>query len=349
MTVNYINEVAIKMLNSITSQSQSSVATMFKKKGKSSKEKTKKPEEQLDFTKRILSLKNHTVMVAGQPRNGKSTALNNLLGLKLPTGCGAKSVTQTATVESATSQEGVRVCGIDTPGLQATDDVNTEKVWEGMVEKIGQGVDNFTLLYCMSVFNADNADALEIMKGLTERFGDDIWKRCVLVLTFCDTARSENYKAKYQDEAYKAYLRACVEVFKEALRECTSDTIPVKLILDCRAASPDKNGMTVVEATPDTIVAVPVAKSRELGRNPNILPGFNIGGNRDWTDYAFFEMVRKSGKFSMPEKSKLHNALGRAAGTAVGAGIGAVVAGPVGAVIGGGIGSIVGGVMDQKN
>ena len=70
MAMNYINEVAIKMLNPITSQSQSSVATMSDKKGKSSKEKAEKPEEhgtnfdevnscnssQLDFTKRIISL-----------------------------------------------------------------------------------------------------------------------------------------------------------------------------------------------------------------------------------------------------------------------------------------------------
>ena len=322
---------------------------MFKKKGKSSKEKTKKPEEQLDLMKRIGPFTNYTVMVAGQPRKGKSTALNNVLGLKLPARCGAESVTQIAIVESATSQEGVQVCGIDTPGLLATDDVNTGKVWEGMMEKIGQGVDKFTLLYCMSAFNKpDNEDALKIMKGLTERFGADIWKRCVLVLTFCDTVRSENYQAQYQDEAYKAYLRACVEVFKEALRKCTSDTIPVNLILDCQAASPDKKGMTVVEATPDTIVAVPVARSRKHGRNPNILPGFYIGGNIDWTEYAFVEMARKSGKFSMPEKSKHQNALGRVAGTAVGAGIGAFAGGPVGAVIGAGIACYIGGKIEDK-
>ena len=69
-----------------------------------------------------------------------------------------------------------------------------------------------------------------------------------------------------------------IRFFKKALRKCTSDAIPVKLILDYQVAkeSPDNNGMTEVEATPDTIVAVPVAKTREDGREPNILPGFKL-------------------------------------------------------------------------
>ena len=111
---------------------------------------------------------------------------------------------------------------------------------------------------------------LDIMKGLTNRFGARIWKRCVLVLTFCDMVRNENFKTEDQDEAYKAHLRDHVK----ALGKCTSDAILVKLILDCQAAK--NNGMTEVEATSDTIVAVPVAKTREDGRDPNILPGFKL-------------------------------------------------------------------------
>ena len=71
-----------------------------------------------------------------------------------------------------------------------------------MSEQIGQGVDNFTLLFCISLLNrVDDADA-EIMKNLTDRFGPNIWKRSILVLTFCDTARSEDFKTEDYDENF---------------------------------------------------------------------------------------------------------------------------------------------------
>ena len=315
---------------------------------------------QLDFMQKVVAVNTFAVMVAGKSRRGKSTALNNLLGLKLPTGCGVKSVTQTVTVESTTSQHGVRVCGIDTPGIQAID-LGSKKVWKDMSGVIGQGVDKFTLLYCISACDkVDNNDDREVMKGLTDRFGADIWKRCILVLTFCDTARNENYETEDKDEAYKAHLRDCVEVFRGILGEFVSNVPPVKLILDCEVVkSPDNDKMTEVKTTPDTIVAVPVARSREDGRKLNILPGFNIGGNIDWTEYAFYEVVKKSGRFSMPEiiefKSKYNlstaakvagaTVAGGGGGAAVGAGIGALiglVGGPPGVVLGAGIGAVAG-------
>ena len=92
---------------------------------------------QLQYMKKLLENSGKvTVMVAGKPRTGKSTALNNLLGLKLPTDYGAKSVTQKVIVESTTSQHGVRVCGIDTPGLKALD-LGSKKILDDMSEQIG--------------------------------------------------------------------------------------------------------------------------------------------------------------------------------------------------------------------
>ena len=302
---------------------------------------------QQDFMEKILSIQNkYTFMVAGQPRKGKSTALNNLLGLKLAARCGAQSVTQVV-VESTTSPNGVQVCAIDTPGLRAVDDVDSKKVLQDMSKVIGQRTDSFILLYCMSVRSGDSMDDHEIMKCLNKNFGENIWKRCILVLTFCDSERNENYKTEDQDEAYKTHLRDCVDVFKDALGKSTSAAISVKLILDCQGAK-EPNKMTEIEAAPDTIVAVPVAKTREDGRKPNILPGFNIGDKIDWIEYAFFEIVKKSGRYSKTEITALKSKYGLlgavvvGGGAAIGAGVGAVIGGPLGAVIGSGIGGFVG-------
>ena len=296
---------------------------------------------QLDYIKKVLLLFGKvTVMVAGKPRTGKSTALNNLLGLSLPADCRVGSVTKVV-VDSTILRHGVQVCGIDTPGLRAFD-IGNKKILKDMREKIGQGADNFTLLYCISAFNRfEGKDDIVIMKSLSDRFGADIWKRCILVLTFCDTERSENYKTEDQDEAYREHLRAYAKAFKEALEKCTTDVPPVKLVFDHQQG----------EIMRDTIVAVPVARTREYGRKPNILPGLDIGDNMHWPEYAFLEIVRKSGKISVSEMRDKYHLFAVAAASGGGAAIGAIiggaiglVGGPPGAAVGAGIGATAGAI-----
>ena len=295
---------------------------------------------QLDYLLKILlPVGKVTFMVAGKPRTGKSTALNNLLGLSLPAYCGVGSVTKVV-VDSTTLQHGVQVCVIDTPGLEGYD-IDSKKILRDMRGKIGQGADNFTLLYCIPACNRYIKGDIMIMKSLSDHFGADIWKRCILVLTFCDTERNENYVTEDQDEAYKEHLRTYAEAFKEALGTCTSDVPPVKLIFDYQQG----------EITPDTIVAVPVARTREDGRKPNILPGLDIGDNIHWPEYAFLEIVRKSGKISVSEMRNKYNLFAVAAASGGGAAIGAIiggviglVGGPPGAAVGAGIGATAGAI-----
>ena len=285
--------------------------------------------EQLEYTKKLIALNGKvTVMVAGKPRMGKSTALNNLFGLSLTAAPGARSVT-TVVLESTTSQNGVQVRYIDTPGLEAVDNVDSEKVMADMKLQIGQGDDSFTLLYCISAVNSFDQTDVKIIKNLTKLFGAGIWKRCVLVLTRCDTVRSDDFEAEAQVQKYKECLSSYVVTFKEILEKCKIQVPPTKLIFDCQDGAD----------TYDAVVAVPVAKSTRVGREPSILPGFNIDGSLNWSDYVFLEVLKKAGKLSAISLIKLRYNLyavagSTAGGALVGAGSGAAVGGKLGAVLG---------------
>ena len=288
----------------------------------------------------IISLhKKVTVMVAGKPRMGKSTAFNNLFGVKLQTGPGADSVTITV-VDKTVEHNGVQVRYIDTPGLQSLD-IDDDTVLEDISKTIGQDDDSFTLLYCVSVLNSFTNDDVAIVRSLNKLFGACIWTRCILVLTYCDMARCQHF-AKNNDEDYKKCLKSYVENFKKVLGKCKISAPPVKLIFDCQDET----------TSPDTIVAVPVAESTKVGRQPNILPDLKIADTVNWSDWVFVEILKKSGKFSLGLVRLRYNlVLVPGAGAAIGAAaIGAVVgASPIGAAskraaaIGGAvIGAVVG-------
>ena len=243
--------------------------------------------ELVERFERLLSLYNKvTIMVAGKPRMGKSTVLNNLLGLTLATGPGADSVT-TAVVDETAMYENVQIRYIDTPGLQALDE-ESEEVLHSMKLKIGQGDDSFTLLYCISVYSSFTEDDVKIIKNLNAHFGVDIWKRCILVLTRCDTERRESFSTEDLDRDYLEYLDPYATQFKKALEKCSSDVPPVKLIFNCQD-----------DSTTGNIVAVPVAKSIEFGREPNIFPGLKVDGSLNWSHYLFMEVLKKAGNFSV--------------------------------------------------
>ena len=150
---------------------------------------------------KILKQEIPTVMVAGRPRNGKSTALNNIFGLNLVAKISASSVTSVVQVFEVTKkipkkqddtspQEEVTMQVIDTPGLGALD-ISKDEILKDM-KTVSKGV-NFTLLYCFSV--SPNTSLTEIDKtivaNLHQALGGEVWSKCVLLFTFSDHAYLE--------------------------------------------------------------------------------------------------------------------------------------------------------------
>ena len=292
-----------------------------------------------------------TIMVAGRPRNGKSTALNNIFGLNLKAKASAKSVTQVVSVNEVTKKiegekdgenvkEEVTLRVIDTPGLGATD-ITKETILKD-IQKVVSGED-YTLMYCLSV--APNTILLEtdkvIIENLHHTLGKEVWSKCVLLLTFSDYARDEFDDS---EENYIKYIKSHAQEFQVLLKSIGADLPSVKTVFECQSEKiADK------EEIPDGIVAIPVNKKPK--KSEEILPGILIE-DQDWTDIAFVELMKKTGQenrepfvfFRYPNLFLGTSSAG--AGAAIGAVAGAcvgVLGGPIGAYAGAGVGAMVGG------
>lgn len=293
-----------------------------------------------------------TIMVAGRARNGKSTALNNVFGLKLTAKASAKSVTQVVSVSEVTKkvrkpkvegdevdqdkeeEEEVTLRVIDTPGLGATD-IKKETILSDM-KKITEGED-YTLMYCFSV--APNTIILEtdkaIVENLQQSLGKKVWSKCVLLFTFSDYAYDEFEDSQ---EDYIEHIKSHAKEFQELLNSIEGNqTVGIKTIFEYQ--SPEKLDL---EETPSDIIAIPVNKKPKNSKK--ILPGM-IKEGQDWTDIVFIELMKKTGEeerapfifFRYPNLSLL----GAGTGAAVG-----VLGGPVGMAAGAALGAAIGAVAE---
>lgn len=295
-------------------------------------------------------LKEASVMVAGKPRSGKSKALNNIFDLKLEAEPSAASVTKYIN-RLDVERNGAILHVIDTPGLGALD-VKKKEVLKDMSTLKIKG--DFTFLYCLPVAPSSaltDTDRI-IIKNLNSIFGKKIWEKCFLLLTFSDTARRDEFSSLDQVEEYKKYLKGHCEAFQQALKECGVKAHEVKTIFEYKSKEQREN------ETLKGIVALPVGKCKD--GETDILPGIQCGDTRDWTDYAFIEIIKKAGKLSLAFIRLKYNIAivlgstggigiaGALAGTAVGAGIGfgaGAVGGPIGMAAGAAVGAVSGAVL----
>ena len=280
-----------------------------------------------------------TIMVAGRPRNGKSTALNNIFGLNLIAKASAKSVTQVVNVNEVTKtfeaekdgekvKEEVTLRVIDTPGLGATD-ITKETIIKDMQKVVSD--EDYTLMYCLSV--APNTILLEtdkvIMQNLHDMLGKEVWNKCVLLLTFSDYARDEFDDS---EEDYINYIDSHAHEFQVLLKSIGADLASVKTVFECQSQKCfDKDEI------PDGIIAIPVNKKPK--KSEEILPGI-LKKDEDWTDVAFMELMKKTGKEY--RKPIVYFRYFITMGTAIGA-----IAGPVGETVGARIGAALDSVVDK--
>ena len=197
-----------------------------------------------------------SVMVAGLPRTGKSTALNNIFGLDFEAISSPFSVTQHVNIVRV-MQNDVVVNVIDTPGLGALD-VKKEDVLAEM-KKLNISRD-FTLLYCISV--APNSCLTEvdqtIIKNIQSIFGKWIWNRCILLMTSSDIVREKEFQTDNPVDIvqYLSFLRRHAEAFHELIQRCGAEVPGVMTLFDYTKQDFKNQKKT------DKLVAVPVSKDK---------------------------------------------------------------------------------------
>ena len=222
--------------------------------------------------------KSITVMVCGLPRSGKSTALNNLFDLDLPTSSSAFSCTK-GIIDETVEKHGVIVRYIDTPGLEAMD-AKSVKAFSAL-KKLKIEDEGFIFLYCHNVTTTFTSVDEKIIKNLDSLLGGVIWSRCVLVMTHCDAARLFEYSSADDDSKYRDFLISHTLMFEDIFRKCKIPVKPVRLMKS---------------KIDDAIIAIPVAKEKNLITCTSIVPFqyfSDVPVSLNWTDLAFTALLKK--------------------------------------------------------
>jgi GTPase Era involved in 16S rRNA processing len=319
------------------------------------------------------------IVVAGKSGTGKSTLINNFLGLDgsnaAETRLQPTSVTHDVKVYKG-EVNGVLVRAVDMPGLHALGDSEDTVITES---EVVAALSHFTdgkadiLIYCASLIQrVDFIDEGNIAT-LNKAFGEKIWDNSILVLTWADYVLKDKDNARNFDEIVDKFTKvlqkilakyeitACIKPFSASESSIPADLSPgeTELTPDVSPGTevaPDSNVAAEHEAArypanaPDTecitqplpveIVAIPTGK--ELNKPPG------------WRDSLLAQIIaicqsRAVSKLTQLEgvswekiKKKLKK--GAKVGAIAGA-IGGVSGAAVGTGIGAGIGALVGGVL----
>ena len=273
------------------------------------------------------------IALAGKSGVGKSTMINNFLGLegdqRCVTGDDADPTTREVKICSSTRHDN-EITIVDTPGLGGLKRSEVKKILKNISKSTEETAD--ILLYCISLHPSGRIGAadVEIISTLTKAYGPEIWSRTILALTFA------NERSRLTEEAYKRLIEGYARNFQSALRQANIFDVQVRSILAGE------------EVPKGTIPAVPIGDD----------PSTPLVVGDDWTDALLDEVLKRTDCETAIKLLKFRGyllpatevggcimagiAVGTAVGTAAGAPVGVipgiVVGVPAGAVAGGAIG-----------
>ena len=232
-----------------------------------------------DYIKKLVRERPLVLVTAGKAGAGKSTLINNLLGLKGKKAAGSKASPKSVTKAVNYYEEevqGFTVRIIDTPGFEA-EDLSSQELQEAL-EDLSALTDGKAdiMLYCMKLTDRSRADKKDecIVKKLTRAFGEEMWRHTVLVLTFGDAVLN-------QDEGDRDTLESFTNEFEEILKKAGVDDVPVKSILSAQDTCSELESVQQPE-----IIGVPVGRRTE--------------SPQDWVDLLFKEIIKKCKMDSIP-------------------------------------------------
>ena len=226
-----------------------------------------------------------TLVTAGRSGAGKSTLISNMLRLKDDTNGGypqhrhsPSSVTTEVEVYSSLREGGITVRMVDTPGLNASD-VNNARAMALLQEKTGGRCD--MLLYCISLLPDSKIDKgdKEIIRKLMLVFGQDVWRRTILVLTFTNVV-----KTLYPEQSIKDIVEEYAKRFQSILHSVFKSDISVVSILTCDRSQTQRDA--------DTIIALPVGYSPDERFIKKLHQG--------WDEMIFGEVLKKCHPNTVP-------------------------------------------------
>ena len=172
------------------------------------------------------------ILVTGKTGNGKSTLVNGLVGKNVAKE--SKLVSRkgetTGVVPYCCPVNDINVTVYDSPGLQDADAGKNDAAY---LADMAATSSNYDLsIFCLRMIDnrltPGNPDVIT-MKKLTELFGEDYWKRTVIVLTFANSIESIDIEMQVvQDPEQKNLLfHANFEDWKGVIRRTLMDDLHI--------------------------------------------------------------------------------------------------------------------------
>ncbi len=221
------------------------------------------------------------VMVAGLPRSGKSTGLNNIFDLDLPAGLSATPITDKV-VSVPVERNDISLTVTDTPGLKAAH-ANKDNTTLKEMKRIGENKVLLLLTLPVSPSSCITEDYRNILGNLNTIMGPEIWNWCLVLLTFSDSIRENNFQSDQQQQGYQDYLKGhCMELQNALAKISVHKMVRPFFEYTCEQFNND---------TPDGIVAIPVGKDSHVSMQ-RLLPSQPWIHGYKWTDLVFMEITK---------------------------------------------------------
>ena len=147
-------------------------------------------------------------VVLGEIGAGKSTLLNNLIAR---VGSDPNSVTDEVEVydtEIKVPQSGgttlkLKVRAVDTPGLNYK-----TRSYDQVFKKVSEKVPHLhALFYCINIMGRFRHSDQQLLSAMSRYYGEDFWKRVVIVLTYADVVQSPmEYMKRFKQAIIMKFL-----------------------------------------------------------------------------------------------------------------------------------------------
>lgn len=214
-----------------------------------------------EYTEKLSkSKKRIKFMLMGPSQCGKSSFIKQVTGisdedLKLKNGMTSDT---TKVKEYRINRNGIEIIIVDTPGTYDSRGEDIEEQNSKEIEKyIEKNKDIDIILWVTKIDNIFDGSQQKTIKEYSAKFGKKIWKKCIIVLTYANSASipdgfydmvsyNGEIETEYELKVWKEYTKTKVSVWQNEFKKYSMN-VPVCLVENSRRKVKEYNGVCVLK------------------------------------------------------------------------------------------------------